>query len=55
MHVATQEKINKVRTLVEADCLRSEIAAELGITLPTLRRHYLQFAPILRRGKKMKG
>lgn len=39
-HIATAENVNKVRVLVLAGWGVKEIAEELGIRAPTLRKHY---------------
>lgn len=39
-HVATAENTKKVRTLLVAGVNLPRIAEELGISVPTLRRHY---------------
>lgn len=39
-HIATAEKVNKVRLLLVSGMTQKEIAAQLGITIPTLRKHY---------------
>lgn len=41
-HVATAENVNRVRVLLAAEWTRCEIAAELGISVPTLRKHYFR-------------
>jgi hypothetical protein len=41
-HVATSENINKVRVLVLSRWTSAEIAEELGITVPTLNKHYFR-------------
>lgn len=40
-HVATAENVSRVRQLVLAGFTREKIAEELGISRPTLRKHYL--------------
>jgi hypothetical protein len=50
-HATTQANINTVKALVKAECLHEEIARHLGITLPTLRRHYFHVMHIRRRKK----
>ncbi len=40
-HVATEENINKVKLLMALDWTVERIANALGITQPTLRRHYI--------------
>lgn len=41
-HVPTAENANKIRLLLVADWTCAQIAAELGISVPTLRKHYFQ-------------
>lgn len=41
-HVATKINVNKVRLLVMSGWALAQIAEELGITTPTLRKHYFQ-------------
>lgn len=41
-HIATAENINKVRLLLIAGMDKKDIAAELGISQPTLTKHYFQ-------------
>lgn len=41
-HVATAENVNKVRVLVLSKWTSAEIAEELGITVPTLNKHYFK-------------
>ena len=45
-HTPTAESINKVRGLLAADVDLKDIALELGITAPTLRKHYFQSGKI---------
>lgn len=40
-HVPTPENVNRVRQLVMANWTAEQIADELGISRPTLRKHYL--------------
>lgn len=39
-HIATSENVNKVRALLVANFKNAEIAKQLGITVPTLKKHY---------------
>ena len=39
-HVATAEKVSRVRALVLANWTMREIAEEIGVSTPTLRKHY---------------
>ncbi len=39
-HIATAENVSKVRVLVLAGLSKVRVAAELGITVPTLNKHY---------------
>lgn len=41
-HVATSENVNKVRLLVLSSWTSAQIAEELGISVPTLNKHYFQ-------------
>lgn len=41
-HTPTAESVSKVRSLLAADMDLKDIAVELGITAPTLRKHYFQ-------------
>jgi hypothetical protein len=41
-HVATDENRNKVMMMLAFRCKNSEIAGALGVSQPTLRKHYLQ-------------
>ena len=47
-HVPTAEKLNKVRLLVVAKWTAKQIADELGISVPTLNKHYFRNASIKR-------
>ncbi|WP_344716416.1 hypothetical protein [Sagittula marina] len=39
-HVPTSENASKIRTLLVAGMTNAQIAQQLGITVPTLRKHY---------------
>lgn len=39
-HIATSENVKKVRALLVAGMQKGQIAGELGISLPTLNKHY---------------
>jgi len=39
-HIATAENCNKVRLLLVSSWTLSEIASEIGVSVPTLRKHY---------------
>ncbi|MEP4195971.1 MAG: hypothetical protein ABJL99_10090 [Aliishimia sp.] len=39
-HIATSESVNKVRMLLVAGYDKKDIAAQLGISIPTLSKHY---------------
>ena len=39
-HVATAENVNRVRLLVVANWTMAQIAEEIGLSVPTLRKHY---------------
>jgi hypothetical protein len=41
-HIATAENVNKVRLLVAAKWTAQQIAEELGISVPTLNKHYFR-------------
>lgn len=41
-HVATAENVSKVRTLLVSGMTFQQIAVQMGISVPTLRRHYFQ-------------
>jgi hypothetical protein len=41
-HIATSEKVNKVRLLVLSRWTAKQIAEELGVSVPTLNRHYFR-------------
>lgn len=41
-HMATSENVNKVRLLVLAKWTSAEIANELGVSVPTLNKHYFR-------------
>lgn len=41
-HIPTKENVNKVRSLVSSGWTLAQIADELGIKTPTLRKHYFQ-------------
>ncbi|WP_136441623.1 hypothetical protein [Pacificoceanicola onchidii] len=41
-HIATAENVSKVRGLLASGKDKRDIALELGITLPTLTKHYFQ-------------
>lgn len=47
-HIATNENINKVRLLTLANWTASQIAEELGISVPTLNAHYFRNTSIKR-------
>ena len=50
-HIATADKVNKVKLLVVAKWTSAQIAEELGISVPTLRRHYFRNRSIKRARK----
>jgi hypothetical protein len=50
-HVATSENVNKVRMLVLSRWTSAQIAEELGITVPTLNKHYFKNSSIKRARK----
>lgn len=39
-HIATAENTSKIRTLLVAGMKLEQIAREMGITVPTIRKHY---------------
>lgn len=41
-HTPTAKSVNKVRSLLSAGVNKADIAKELGITIPTLSKHYFQ-------------
>jgi hypothetical protein len=41
-HIATEKNVNKVRMLLLSGWSKGEIAKELGVTSPTLNKHYFQ-------------
>lgn len=45
-HVVTPENVNKVRSLVIAGWTARAIAEEIGVTGPTLTKHYLNSRPV---------
>lgn len=45
-HTPSAETINKVRGLLVSGIDKKDIAAELGITMPTLTKHYFQSGKI---------
>ncbi|WP_216671399.1 hypothetical protein, partial [Mangrovicoccus sp. HB161399] len=45
-HIVTPESVMKVRRLVLAGMDAKEVAAELGISAPTVRKHYFPKGPI---------
>lgn len=47
-HVATAENVNKVRLLVVANWTAAQIATELGVSVPTLNKHYFRNGSIKR-------
>lgn len=47
-HIATSENVNKVRLLVVSRWTSQQIAEELGISVPTLNKHYFKNASIKR-------
>ncbi len=50
-HIARPELINKVRTLVLCKWTAAAIAVELGISVPTLNKHYFRNTSIKRARK----
>ncbi len=47
-HVATASNVNKVRLLVLADWTAKQIAEEIGVSVPTLNKHYFRNGSIKR-------
>lgn len=47
-HIPTAERVNKVRLLVVARWTSQQIAAEIGVSVPTLNRHYFRNGSIKR-------
>ncbi|MGH1579068.1 hypothetical protein [Planktotalea sp.] len=45
-HIATSKNINKVRLLVAAKWTAAQIAEELGVSVPTLNKHYFRNSSI---------
>ena len=45
-HIATSKNASKIRALLVAGLNNSQIARELGISVPTLRKHYFQSGKI---------
>lgn len=41
-HIPTAENVNKVRWLLVSGMKKPEIAAQLGISIPTLNKHYFK-------------
>lgn len=54
-HVATSENIRKVRNLLSSGVDKKDIAAELGVSLPTLTRHYFNSGRLSVRNARRKA